>query len=434
MTIAVTSRAVVLLSALLGLAGYIWVYAAGLADLPIRSDGFSYYVYLPSWFLFHDTTLSAIARDCCGGEFPDFSAIVRWPGTRRWVSAHPIGVAVMQAPVFPVAHALTRWTNLSPDGFSLYYQHAAGLAGLAWLIAGLEMLRRLLLRSFSDGVTAATIAAILLGTNLYHYGTFDSSYSHAYSFSLFGALMYLTAVWHERPDARTSALIGLVSGLIVLVRHTNVLFLIMFALYGAGTRGGLTASISRLFNARRELLRIAAVGAVVVAPQLLIYYEATGHFVISSYVGMAFNWTSPKLFGVLFGVQKGLFFWSPLLMLAVVGLVILWRSGNRSSAFVVPGVIFLAINTYLIASWWDWQFGASYGHRGFADALPVFALGLAALFERASRTVPARTSVAIVVTALVLLSAFQMLQYWYGIVPFSDTTWRQYRGIFLQWR
>lgn len=226
------SRGVVALSAALCLAGYTFVYAAGLADLPIRSDGFSYYVYLPSWFLFHDTTLAALARDCCGGEFPEFSAIIRWPGTRRWVNAHPIGVALMQAPSFPLAHALTKWSNLSPDGFSLYYQHAAGLTGLAWIVAGLAVLRRLLLRSFSDGVTAATLAALLAGTNLFHYATFDSTYSHPYSFFLFAALMLLTALWHERPTTRTSLLLGLVAGLIVLVRHTNVLFLILVPLYG----------------------------------------------------------------------------------------------------------------------------------------------------------------------------------------------------------
>jgi hypothetical protein len=133
------------------------VYAGGRAGNPIRSDGFSYYVYLPSWFLFHDTTLSAVARDCCGGVFPAYTAIIRWPGTRRWVNAHPIGVAIMQTPMFGVAHALTRWTNLSPDGFSLYYQHAAGLSGLLWIVAGLVVLRRVLRRHFSDTVTAATL-------------------------------------------------------------------------------------------------------------------------------------------------------------------------------------------------------------------------------------------------------------------------------------
>ena len=93
------------------------------------------------------------------------------------------------------------------------------------------------------------------------------------------------------------------------------------------------------------------------------------------------------------------------------------------------------MHTYLIASWWDWQFGGSYGHRGFVDVLPLFALGLAAAFECAPHPAPgacrsrrrrrSRWSRSLV---------FQMLQYWYGIVPFSDTTWPQYRELFLQWR
>jgi hypothetical protein len=429
-----SSRAVVVLSAALCLAGYVWVYAAGLADLPIRSDGFSYYVYLPSWFLFHDTTLAAVARDCCGGEFPDYSAIIRWPGTRRWVNAHPIGVAVMQAPVFPLAHALTKWTNLSPDGFSLYYQHAAGLAGLGWTVAGLAAVRRLLLRSFTDGVTAVTLFALLLGTNLYHYATFDSSYSHAYSFFLFAAFMTLTAMWHERPAARISLLLGLVAGLIVLVRHTNIVFLTVFALYAAGTPGGLTGTFARFRAARGELMRIAAVAALVITPQLLVYYQATGSPVISSYGGAEFNWTSPRLAGVLFGIEKGVFFWSPLLLIAGAGLIVLARSTNRAAAFVLPAGLFLAVHTYLIASWWDWQFGGSYGHRGFVDALPVFALGLAAVFERAARTARSRAVAPLIVTMLVSLSMFQMIQYWYRIIPFQDTTWQQYRELFLQWR
>src|SRR6266542_4352480 len=166
-----------------------FVYASGLAPAPIRSDGFSYYVYLPSWFIYHDTTLASVADDCCGGEFPAFTAIIRWPGTNRWVNAHPIGVAVMQAPFFAIAHALTRWTNLSPDGFTLYYQHAMGLSGLFWTIAGLWVLGVVLRRYFTSAVTAATLVTILLGTSLFHYATFDSSYSHAYSFFLFAAFL-----------------------------------------------------------------------------------------------------------------------------------------------------------------------------------------------------------------------------------------------------
>lgn len=424
-----TSRTVLALSAALCVAGYIWVYGAGLGGDPIRSDGFSYYVYLPSWFLFHDTTLAAVARDCCGGQFPEWSAIIRWPGTRRWVNAHPIGVAVMQAPAFPLAHVLTKWTNLSPHGFSLYYQHAAGLAGLVWTVAGLAVLRRLLLRSFSDGVTAATLVTLLFGTNLYHYATFDSTYSHPYSFFLFAAFLLLTALWEERPATGRSVLLGGVAGLIVLVRHTNALFLVVFPLYV------LVARRTPLARATPQAVLIALVAAMVIAPQLVLYYQATGQPIVSAYGDLGFNWTEPQLFGVLFGTQKGLFFWSPLLLIAAAGLGVFARSPRPDAGFVLPGILFLAVNTYLIASWWDWQFGGSYGHRGYVDALPIFALGLAgALDWTARRGASTRRAVALVVVLLSALSVFQMLQYWYGIIPFSDTTWSHYREVFLRWR
>lgn len=335
----------------------------------------------------------------------------------------------MQAPFFPLAHALTKWSNLSPDGFSLYYQHAAGLSGLVWIVAGLAVLRRLLLRSFGDGVTAATLAAVLLGTNLFHYATFDSTYSHPYSFFLFAALMLLTAMWHERPTARASLLLGLVAGLIVLVRHTNVLFLTLVPLYGHIARR--TSPVARSTS---HVARVLATAALVVVPQLWIYYQATGRPVVSAYGELGFNWSDPQVFGVLFGTAKGLFFWSPILLLGAAGLVLLARSGREASAFVLPGCLFLAANTYLIASWWDWQFGGSYGHRGYVDSLPVFALGLAAVFERASRRPAATWPMAVGVVSLGALSIFQMLQYWHGIIPFQDTTWAQYRELFLEWR
>ncbi len=446
------SKPTVVCAAVLCLAGYVYVYASGTAWPPIRSDGFSYYVYLPSWWLFHDTTLSAVARDCCGGEFPAFSAIIRWPGTHRWVNAHPIGVALMQTPFFAIGHALTRWSNISPDGFTVYYQHAAGLAGLAWIVAGLWVLRGLLVRHFSDLVTAATLVAILFGTNLYHYATYDSSYSHGYSFFLFAACLLLIERWYQEPTWRRSALLGVVSGLIVLTRHTNVLFLLMFPLYGVFSGAMLRDRTRQLLREWRAVAVIVAFGALVVSPQLAMYYQATGRVLVSSYGELGFNWGSPRLFGVLFGVQKGLFFWSPILLAACAGFAMLMTraiypaAANRTrpgpgipwrespSAFVPPAIIFLALNTYIIASWWDWQFGGSYGHRGYVDSLPLFAIGLAAFFSWAARRPVTLAAVSAVTVLAICLSVYQMAQYWSGIVPFSDMTWEQYREVFLRWR
>jgi hypothetical protein len=414
---------VVLLAGIACMAGYVYAYASGRAGAPIRSDAFSYYVYLPAWALHHDPSLQAVADDCCGGEFPAWTAITRWRFTHRWVNAHPIGEAILIAPFFAAAHALTRWTNLSPDGFTPYYQHAAGLAGLFYVVAGLWFLQRLLVRHFSPGVAAATVAALLFGTSLYHYATFDSTWSHAFSFALCSALLERLDTWRPglvrssswRPIADDVAIGGL-SGLIVLVRHPNVV--IPICLVGAVA-----------LRARRVPVVPAVVAAIVVLPQLWLYHLATGHWLISSYGSLGFTFASPHLAGVLVGPRKGLFFYAPLLLAAVAGFA--WLP-PRLRPWRVAAAVMFAVNTYVIASWWDWQFGASYGHRAFVDVYPVLALGLAATFARASATPGLRRATVAAVGLLCALSVFQMLQYWHGVLPMSDVTWPQYRSTFLR--
>jgi hypothetical protein len=407
----------ILVAGAIGLAAYVFVFATGRAGPPIRSDGFSYYVYLPSWILYHDATLQRVADDCCGGEFPGFAAIIRWPGTGRWVNAHPIGVAVLMTPFFLVAHLLTHWTNLSPDGFTLYYQHGAGLAGLFYTVAGLWLLGRLLDRHFTPALVVATLAAILLGTSLLHYATHDSTWSHAFSFFLFAALLERLDAWRSLDDnrdesERDAVLLGVIAGLIVLVRHTNVLLPLAF--------------VPARVRTARARLTVAVVAALVVLPQLAIYWRATGRPFISSYGAMGFTFLSPHLFGVLLSVQKGVFFWAPVLVGGLIGLRWL-PAGVRWMAW--PAIVVLIVQTWLIASWWDWQFGASFGHRGFVDVYPIFAVGLASLFARLnSAPASARRAVAVVVCVLCALSLIEMLQYWNGVLPQSDTTWAQYRA------
>ena len=334
-----SSRWSIALAAALCLAGYVYAYTHARAGTPIRSDAFSYYVYLPSWLLYHDATLQSVASDCCGGSFPSWTAIIRWPGTTRWVNAHPIGEAVLIAPFFAVAHALTRWTNLTPDGFSRYYQHAAGLAGLCYVIAGLWSLDRLLRRHFPSAVALATLATLLAGTSLFHYATFDSTWSHAFSFALVALLLDLADEW--RPG-RSAIPLGIVSGLIVLVRHTNAIVVLAIA----GTL---------IIINRRDRLRLAAtIGVVVFAivlPQLLLYHAATGSWIVSSYGDLGFTFGTPHVAGVLVSVQKGLFFYAPVLLFAVIGFAWLPPSLRRWLPAIAA---ILIVDTYLIASWWDW--------------------------------------------------------------------------------
>ena len=209
-----------------------------------------------------------------------------------------------------------------------------------------------------------------------------------------------------------------------------MIFLLVVPLYGVTTAGRLGANLLVAWRRRLEIAAMLLMAVPVAAPQLALYKRTTGRWLVNGYdqVG-GLTFASPHLWGVLFSVQKGLFFWSPALLLSVAGVVV---ARGLSRRFAVAAVVIFAANTWLIASWFDWQFGGSFGHRAFTDGLPLAALFLAAFFEWVAgrpRLVPVVTAAT---TVLVALSVAQMIQYWLRILPISDTTWDQYRTLFLR--
>ena len=407
-------------TSVVALACYGYIYTHFL-DTPIRSDGTSYYVYLPAWVGDGDPTFETIARDCCGGVVADPVGIHRWPETGRWLAVHPIGVAVMMLPFYLLADALSWWSNLPRDGFSPYYEYIVGVSGLVYAMAGLYVLRRLLLRYFSETVVLVTLVAITFGTNLFHYAVYDSTFSHAFSFFLIAALLLLTDSWWREPQWRTSVALGALAALIVLVRHTNGIFLAIVPLYG---------DLRSLWHRRAKVGVMAATTFAGVLPQLLVYKWATGHWIVKSDPDGYFTFASPHIFGTLFSVERGVFFWSPVLWLAVAGFFVARAPARR---LLAAALLALSVDTYLMASWYMWYFGIGYGHRAYVDLLPVFAVFLAVFLAWATDRPRLARAVHAAAAVLVVLSMFQTVQYWKGIVPGEKTTWAQYRAIFTRW-
>jgi hypothetical protein len=420
-------------AAVAAMAAYAWLYGSIYSFPQIHSDGYSYYVYLPSAFIYHDLTLEALAQDWYGGPYPAYTGLRRWPSTSHWVNLHPIGTALLMAPFFVAADLLSRWSNLPRDGFSLYYQHGAGLAAVAYLLAGLAILRHRLRRDFSDGVVLATLMCITWGTNLFHYAVFDGTFSHVFAFFVVCLWLWLVECWWEQPTPWRSVAVGAIAALNVLVRHTTVIFAVVLPLYGVVHWRDVRARAGELLARWRPLALATVAGAVVMAPQLALYKWAAGAWLINSYTthGMTFAFGSPHLFAVLFSTQKGLFFWSPVLLLSVFGAFV---AHGQAKALVVPAIVAFALQTWLIASWPEWQFGATFGHRGYTDGFALAAPFLASTFAWATRHRVIRPLVAAGAGAAVLLSVAQMVQYWVGVLPQADTTWAQYRDLFLRFR
>lgn len=418
-------------TALAAAAAYTALYGH-IHELPhFSSDGYSYYVYLPSAIIYHDVTLEALADDWYGGPYPDFTGIRRWPSTGRWLNLHPIGTAILMAPFVVVADLLTVWSNLPRDGFSLYYQHGAALGAIAYFLLGLAILRRMLRRHFSAGVVLATLICITWGTNLFHYAVFDGPFSHAYAFFLVCLWLWLVEQWWDRPTLALTVAIGGVAALNVLVRHTNAIFALLLPLYGIVRWDDVRERAIALRDRWRRIAIATVAGLVVLAPQLALYKWITGGWFVNAYAthDVTFAFGAPHLADVLFSTQKGLFFWSPVLLACVAGAFV---ATGWARKLVVPAVVLFTLQTWVIAGWPHWQFGASFGHRGYTDGLALAAPMMAACFAWAARRPRTVPLLATGVTAAVLLSVAQMIQYWIGVLPMSDTTWAQYRDLFLR--
>ncbi len=424
-------RSFVAVTAVLAVAAYLLVYIRSLADAPIRSDGYSYYVYLPATVIYHDPSLDALSRDWYHGAFPPFSAIRRWPSSGRWLDACPIGVALMMLPFFLVGDALSWWSNLPRDGFSLYYQHAAGLAGVAYFLAGLALVRSTLRRQFGDGVVLATLVALTWGTNLFHYGTYDATFSHAFSFCLVAAWIVQVEGWWERPGLAQSAGLGALAALIVLVRNVNAVFLLIWPLYGVTRGAELRSRMIEMSRHWRSVVVAVTVGAVGLLPQALLYRSIAGAWWLNAYALLSnrFSFARPHLLAVLFSSQKGLFVWSPVLLAAIPGAIL---ARGRARGLILAATVVFAMQIYIVSSWTDWQLGGSFGHRAFTDGLALAAPMLASAFAWASARRRRLLVVAPLVTVAVALSIAQMVQYWLGVLPIIDTTWSQYRALFLR--
>lgn len=410
---------------MIGIAAFAAIYGAGLTyygDGPIRSDGLGYYVYLPAALLHHEVSMERTADRSFGGDPTEIPGVRRTPPHDRPLNQFGIGEAVMIAPFFGVGHLLALIAGAPRDGFSWPYQATAAAAGFVYALFGLVVLASVLRRWFGRDTVVLTLLATTFGTNLFHYATYDSLFSHAFSFALVAVVMRLTIAVADLPRALPTAALAASVGLLMLVRPTNLDILVFCALYGVCH----VRDLRRRLYALARHIDLVAIGCcvflLVAIPQVAYWHAITGNLIANGYVDEHLDLLRPHLFEVLFSVRKGLFFWTPLLLLAVAGVPFLRR---LAPPLFVPTIAYLFVHTWIVASWSTWWYGGSFGMRPFVDALPVLAVALAALLS-AAKSVRARRLVLVGAAATSLLALHAMIAYWTKALPLDETTFTTY--------
>lgn len=138
-----------------------------------------------------------------------------------------------------------------------------------------------------------------------------------------------------------------------------------------------------LGGAVTSLLRgVAFATAFIVAflPTMIVRQIIFGSpFATGAYSSQPWNWTSPHFGGVLFASSHGAFTTTPILIIAVAGLFLLWRSHPS----VGGRLMLLAVGFWCLIAVYPWWNGlVSFGSRFFVSLTPIFVIGLAVAFEK----------------------------------------------------
>ncbi len=391
----------------------------------ITFDAFGYYMCLPATVIYGDISSTEwiapmhLQYGVKGGEWlyqinpsPNGKHVYKYLG----------GVALMQMPFFMLAHLTAASFGYPADGFSLPYQWGIIFASFFYAFLGLWVLRRFLLCYFSDLTTATVLVLGTLGTNWIQYLSIDGAQSHIYIFPLYALILLLTKKWHDKPTAGIAFAAGWVLGLATMSRPTEAIMVFIPLLWNTHTKEAAKAKWTLVSQYYKQVIWAVAGGMAGIAPQLIYWKYATGHFIYD--VGSKWYFLNPW-FRVLIGFEKGWFIYTPITIFFVVGFWYLKDMPFRRSI-----IIFCLLNLWIITAWSDWRYGGSYACRALVQSYPVFIVAFAALVEYCLNK-KWQLLVLGLGAFLLTVNLFQIYQYNAGIIRYDENSFEYYRSIYL---
>jgi hypothetical protein len=382
----------------------------------IRNDAISYYNYLPSAVILKEMTFTSPSLLDWTTPLPD----------GRKVNKVTMGVAYFYAPFFLVTYEYFKIKGYNISCYSPMFQFAIGLSGLLASLLAMIVMRMNLRRFFSEAVTCLCLIIIFLGTNAYYYGVFEGSFAHMLDLFLISLLINLTFTWYRRPSILISILFGLVTGWLVLIRPVNIIFCLFPLLYG------LDSFKARLEFWKKQWIKILLIlffAFIIWIPQLLYWKWATGQYFFFSYTGETFFWLQPEIIKGFFSYRSGWLVYTPMMVLAVVGMYFLYK--NNRKLFYPVAIIFL-LNVYIIFSWWCWWY-VGFGSRPMVDSYGLLALPLGAFLTWLFNLKKILISFALLLFyCFIYLNIFQSYQKHIGLIHWDGMTKELYWAHFMK--
>jgi hypothetical protein len=365
------------------------------------SDEVEYFSYLRSLWFDHDVSFENEYQyfyDRGIAQSPAFHHTfleLQTPSGRR-INYGTIGCAVLWSPFYAAADVMARGARaagygVAADGYSRPYvmavAYGSAFYGFATIVLAIAAARRIL------GTSAlASGLAVGAGTPILFYMYIAPPFSHACS--AFAVALFVTVWLHVRRTwtVRGAVALGLSGAVVAMVREQDLLFTVAPAIDYVLTQSTRVRSYSpghRLNTSIAPAMAGCIAFAVGYLPQVLAYEALNGGPRPSELVTRKMNWAAPHALQVLASPEHGLFFWTPLAVLSLAGLVVLAMRGDADRRRVGACLLLMvALQVYVSGAVESWTVAGAFGQRRFVSITMLLVVGLAALRE----AVPARTA------------------------------------------
>ena len=400
-----------------------WLVASSLLVLAIGTATFAVVFKLSSGFLFrHDGTgyflyAYSIVTDLdteVTDDYLELNAYVpedspamsglrtrREPTPEKIVLPWPIGSGLVMAPFYAVGYGI-EWGVASVSGrpanpFGWLPQYFFGLGSLAYGWLGLWCTWLCCRRVAAAPWAGVAPVVMVLGGPAVFYIFFHPSMAHAASFGLVALFVLL---WWRRWSGEPVSLaaLGLLSGVLVIVRYQNAIFGLLLAVlllrdavrgpFREAFRSGLVAGSMCLLPIALQVAHLVGVQGSESARQ---EWQTEDLTLGDNPIDMS----SPFFVHVLFSCHHGAIYWAPIVGVGLLGLLVALRGSAWARLFLL---IFL-VDVYLVGSLrgppelmeslsappsleeTNWSGGHAFGMRYLTECASMLAVGLAALLS-----------------------------------------------------
>lgn len=394
----------------------------------MEADGRGYYAYLPAFFIYNDPGFAFYDSVETKVTDPHLLSDYRRNSGEGTANKFFVGTGVAMSPFFLGAHLYELLSGGKANGYTKAYSVTINVAAVFYFLLGLYFLKKFLRRKgASEGQISFILILVAFGTNAFYYAAIEPAMSHIYSFAFITMFIYYLDDLFQNRQTKHLYMLTFLLGMIVLIRPQNGMIILLVP-FIAGELSILKEAIALLKKNGKITLLSALIFFGIVFIQMLIYKIQTGNFWVDSYTGESFEFLHPNPIDFLFSYKKGLFIYTPVCFVALLGIVYLFRN-NRFRFYCLT--IFLLTTLYVLSSWWNWWYGGSFSSRVCIEYYAILGLLLYYSFELLKNKM-LRITTYCLLGLLILVCQVQTYQYRYYFIHWEKMDKEHYWNVFMR--